>query len=69
MTLELRIPDALAAAAARTAASLGMSCSELYARAVAAFLQSSKDAVRTERGHPGQPDPVWTEGWEAAGER
>jgi len=65
VTLHLYIPEALAAAAQQKAASLGMSCSELYARAVAAFLQSSKDVVRTERGHPEGTPPVWTEGWEA----
>ena len=65
MTLEVHIPEALAAAAQKAAASLGMSCSELVARAVAAFLQSSKDVVRTERGLPQGAPPVWTEGWEA----
>ena len=66
MTLELRIPDALATAAHRAAASLGMSRSELYARAVAAFLQSTKDVVRTERDdRAGSRGPVWAEGWEA----
>jgi len=64
MTLELRIPDALAAEAHRAATALGMSRSELYARAVAAFLKSGHDAVHTEKPSAFGRDPVWTEGWE-----
>ena len=63
MTLELSIPDALADAAHRTAALLGMSRSELYARAVAAFLHAASEGARTERAGAGSnPGPVWTEG-------
>ena len=40
MKFELSTPDALAAAAHRAATERGMSRSELFARAVAAFLQS-----------------------------
>jgi hypothetical protein len=64
MTLELRIPDALATAAHRAAVELGMSRSELFARAVAAFLRSGHDAVHTEQAGPVGQDPVWTDGWE-----
>jgi metal-responsive CopG/Arc/MetJ family transcriptional regulator len=65
MTLELSIPDALAAAAHRAATERGMSRSELFARAVAAFLQSH-DAVHTQASRPEEAtDPVWTEGWES----
>jgi hypothetical protein len=64
MTLELRIPDALATAAHRTANALGMSRSELYARAVAAFLKSGHEAVHTEPQSASGPGPVWTDGWE-----
>jgi len=67
MTLELSIPDALAAAAHRTADALGMSSSEFFARAVAAFLKSRHDAVHTEKGRPqGAGDPVWADGWDPA---
>ena len=65
MTLELSIPDALAAAAQRAATERGMSRSELFARAVAASLQSH-DAVHTEASRPqGGSCPVWTQGWES----
>jgi metal-responsive CopG/Arc/MetJ family transcriptional regulator len=64
MTLELSIPDALAAAAHRVATERGMTRSELFARAVAAFLQSH-DVVHTEASRPDETtDPVWTQGWE-----
>jgi hypothetical protein len=64
MTLELSIPDALAATAHRAATEWGMSRSELLARAVAAFLQSH-DAVDTEASRPQEAaHPVWTVGWE-----
>jgi metal-responsive CopG/Arc/MetJ family transcriptional regulator len=67
MKLELSIPDALATAAHRAANALGMSRSELFARAVAAFLKSGHDAVHTEKSrHEGTRDPVWTEGWDPA---
>jgi hypothetical protein len=67
MTLELSIPDALEAAAHRYADALGMSRSELFARAVAAFLKSGHEAVHTEKPRPlGAGDPVWTEGWDPA---
>ncbi len=67
MTVELHIPDALAAAAQRTAASVGMSFSELVARALTVFLRSGKDVVRTERDHPTGTHPVWAEDWAARG--
>lgn len=63
MKFELSIPDALAAAAHRAATEWGMSRSELFARAVAAFLHSD-DVVHTEASGPHQPQPVWTQGWE-----
>lgn len=62
MTLELSIPDALATAAHRVATELGMSRSELYARALAAFLHSESEIVRTERSRRKElQDPVWTQ--------
>ncbi len=64
MTLELSIPDALATAAQRAAVALGMSSSEWYARAVAAFLRRN-DALHTEQSRRGEKEPVWTEGWDA----
>jgi hypothetical protein len=64
MTLELRIPDALATEAHRTANALGMSRSELYARAVAAFLKSGQKAIHTESASASGLGPVWTDGWE-----
>jgi hypothetical protein len=64
MMLELSIPDALATAAHRAATALGMSRSELYARAVAAFLKSGHSAVHTEQSSPIGQDPVWTDGWQ-----
>ena len=67
MGVELQIPEVLVAAAQRTAASLGMSLGELYTRALLAFLRSSKDVVRTERGHTTGSHPVWAEGWAARG--
>jgi hypothetical protein len=65
MTLQLSIPDALAAAAHRAAADRGMSTNELFARAVAAFLKSH-DGVHTEPTRADKArDPVWTESWES----
>jgi hypothetical protein len=67
MNLELSIPDALAAAAHRAATKRGMSPSELFARAVAAFLQSH-DVLHTEPADPRETlEPVWTQGWEPSG--
>ncbi len=65
--MKLQIPDALAAAVQRTATSIGMSVSELAARALTAFLRSNKDVVRTERGHPTGTHPVWAEDWASRG--
>jgi hypothetical protein len=63
MTLELSIPDALAQAAHRAAAGLGISSSELFARAVVSFLRSASEVVRTERSPVAENrDPVWTDG-------
>jgi hypothetical protein len=64
MTLQLSIPDSLAAAAHRAATARGMSSSELYARAVAAFLKSGHDVVHTE-SRPAGEGAVWTEGWDS----
>lgn len=66
MKLELFIPDALAAAAHRAATERGMSRSELFARAVAAFLKSGHDGVHTEQlRSDGKQTPVWTEAWKS----
>lgn len=63
MKFELSLPDALAAAAHRAATERGMSRSELFARAVAAFLQSH-EVVHTEARRPHETQAVWTQGWE-----
>ena len=64
MNLELSIPDALAMEAHRVAIERGMSRSELFARAVAAFL-TSHDGVHTETSRQrGTDTAVWTQGWE-----
>ncbi len=67
MMLQLQIPDALAAAVQRTAASIGMSVSELAARALTALLRSNQPVVGTERGHATGSHPVWAEDWAARG--
>jgi hypothetical protein len=64
VTLLLSIPDALAAAAQRAATERRMTTSELYARAVAAFLKSH-EGMHTEKVRPLEgADPVWSDGWE-----
>jgi hypothetical protein len=67
MRLELSLPDGLAVAAHRAATERGMSSSELFARAIAAFLKSH-EVVHTEAPRLNQRrDPVWTQGWEPPG--
>jgi hypothetical protein len=61
VTLELSIPDALAQAAHRAASDRGMSSSELFARAVAAFLRNAEHGGSTERSPDRLRDPVWTQ--------